>query len=293
MVSEMLEGEGFTVCYLQDYRRLGDESFDLVYLYHATCEALLGLMFAERVPIVRGYIGRGSTLANPINGGFASAATYISEGVRELMIGLNRRNAEIPALIAPNVYDDEGVIRGEGVGEPPPSTPNLAVVSNHLIAELADRLEAASERGLCRFTHFGHPDSSVPITPGLLMAYDAVNTIGRTVLLAAALGKPVYLCDIHGVEGWLDRDNYAESQLHSFSGRLRTIEDWDLVEQQLLDTSQWPAAADLRSLRGLIEQDHALSRRVEQLEAFSRPSSKRLLRRYRLQMATWRCSTRS
>jgi hypothetical protein len=111
-VSATLQGEGFPVYSLQDYRRLGGESFDLIYLYHATCEVLLGLMFAERVPIVRGYIGRGSTLANPVNGGFASAATYISEGVRELMVGHDPHNARIPALIARNVYDDQEVARG-------------------------------------------------------------------------------------------------------------------------------------------------------------------------------------
>ena len=267
-VSATLEGEAFPVYSLQDYRRLGSESFDFIYLYHATCESLLGLMFAGRVPIVRGYIGRGSTLANPINGGFASAATYISEGVRELMVGLDPRNARIPALIARNVYDDQGVVRGAGLAEPPANAPNLAVVSNHLIAELAERLKTASKRGLCRLTHFGYPDSSVPITPELLMKFDAVITVGRTVLPAAALGKPVYLCDIHGIEGWLGPETYAQSQLHSFSGRLHTIEDWDLVEQQLLDTSQWSAAGELRSLSELVEQDHALSRRVEQLAAF-------------------------
>jgi hypothetical protein len=267
-VSATLEGEGFPVYSLRDYRRLGRESFDLIYLYHATCEALLGLIFAGRVPIVRGYIGRGSTLANPVNGGFASAATYISEGVRELMVGLDPRNARIPALIARNVYDDQGVDRGAGLAEPPANAPNLAVVSNHLIAGLAERLGAASERGLCRFTHFGYPDSSVPITPELLMKFDAVITVGRTVLPAAALGKPVYLCDIHGTEGWLKPDTYAESQLHSFSGRLQTIEDWDLVERQLLDTGSWPSIDELRSLSELVERDHALSRRVEQLEAF-------------------------
>jgi len=267
-VSDTLESEGFPVYSLQDYRRLGGEPFDLIYLYHATCEALLGLVFAGRVPIVRGYIGKGSTLANPVNGGFASAATYISEGVRELMVDLDPRNAIIPALIARNVYDDQGVVRGAGLAEPPSNAPNFAVVSNHLLAELAERLETASERGLCRFTHFGYPDSSRPITPELLMEFDAVITVGRTVLPAAALGKPVYICDIHGVEGWLKPDTYAESQLHSFSGRLDTIDDWELVEQQLLDTSRWPGAQELRLLGEFVERDHALSRRVEQLETF-------------------------
>ena len=264
----MLESEGCPVYSLQDYRRLAREPFDLVYLHHATCEALLGLTFAGRLPIVRGYIGRGSSVANPINGGFTSATTYISEAVREIMVGLEPRNARLPSLVARNVYDDQEVVQGAALGKPPAGTPNLVVVSNHLVVELSERLQAASERGLCRFTHFGHPDNSTTITPELLMRYDAVITVGRTVLPAAALGKPVYISDIQGVEGWLRPGNYSESQRYNFSGRLQTIQDWDLVERQLLDASLWPSPGELRSLCGLIERDHALSRRVEQLEAF-------------------------
>jgi hypothetical protein len=36
---------------------LSKEPFDLEYLHHATGEVLLGLMFAGKVPIVRGYLG--------------------------------------------------------------------------------------------------------------------------------------------------------------------------------------------------------------------------------------------
>jgi hypothetical protein len=43
--------------YALGIRSLSKEPFDLEYLQHATGEVLLGLMFAGRVPIVRGYLG--------------------------------------------------------------------------------------------------------------------------------------------------------------------------------------------------------------------------------------------
>ena len=69
----MIESEGLPVYSLQNYRRLDGESFDLVYLYHATCETLLGLMFAGRVPIVRGYIGEVRLLPTPSPGASRAA----------------------------------------------------------------------------------------------------------------------------------------------------------------------------------------------------------------------------
>ena len=108
----------------------------------------------------------------------------------------------------------------------------------------------------------------MPITPQLLEPFDAVITVGRTVLLATAMGKPTYLCDIHGTEGWLVRDTYEDSRLHSFSGRRLTVEDWGAVEEQLLDTAWWPDAEELAWLRERIAQDHALSRRVAELGSF-------------------------
>ena len=267
-LSDTLKAEGFPIFSLSEYRALSKEPFDLVYLHHATPEVLLGLMFAGKLPIVRGYIGKGSALASPVNGNFSSAATYLSEGVRETMIGMDRRLADVPSMISRNVYDESQFPRGVALKEPPHDKPNFAVVSNHLESGLAEMLKDAAEEGLLRFTHFGYPHNSVPITAEILTAFDAVITIGRTVLLAAAMGIPVYMYDVYGVEGWLTRAKYAGSQRHSFSGRLGTVEDRDSVQQQLLDTSQWPTTDDLSWLCERVEADHALYRRVEQLEAF-------------------------
>jgi hypothetical protein len=267
-VTDLLGEEGISVFTPQDSKLLENEAFDIVYLYHATCEALLGLVFAGRTPIVRGYIGKGSTTAAPINADFSSGVTYISEGVREAMQRIGGWNSAVPSRIARNVYDDGLVERGVDVSGPPRAEPSFALVSNHVPTGLGSLLKEAAGDRRCRFTHFGQPDNSLLVTPELLDPFDAVITIGRTVPLAAALGKPVYLCDIHGIEGWLVPDNYHGSRVHSFSGRRSTVKDWGVVEHQLLETHRWPEAEELTWIRDQIELDHALSRRVIELESF-------------------------
>lgn len=268
MVTDVLRREGFPVFTPRTCRLLENEAFDIVYLYHATCEALLGLVVAGRTPIVRGYIGKGSTIANPINANFSSGVTYISEGVRETMQSLEGWNSTLPSRIARNVYDDELVDPSADVSERSRDLPSFALVSNHVPTHLAKLLDKAADDGRCRFVHFGQPNNSVLVTPDLLKPFDAVITIGRTVPLAAAMGKPAYLCDIHGTEGWLTPDNYESSRLHSFSGRRSIVRDWSLVEKQLLDIDRWPEAGDLAWIRGQVELDHALSRRVIELVSF-------------------------
>ena len=267
-LSNTLKDESFPIFSLADHRSLSKESFDLVYLHHATSEILLGLMFGGKIPIVRGYLGKRSKVGFPTNGNFLSAALYLSEGVRETMTGMNGYNSDIPSIIARNVYDERQFPLGVAVREPPRDKPNFAVVTNHLERGLARMLEGTAKEGLCRFTHFGHPNNSAPITAELLTSFDAVITIFRTVLPAAAMGLPVYMCDVGGADGWLTRENYYESRNRSFSGRRLAIMDWEPVQQQLLDTSQWPTTDDLSWLCERVEADHALYRRVEQLEGF-------------------------
>ena len=265
MMADTLREEGFPVSSLPELRSLSAEEFDLVYLHHATCEVVLGLIFAGRIPIVRSYLGIVPPLEKPINGEFLTGKTYGSELVERTYAGYH---TDVPALIARNIYDDQQLPLDASLGKPPRGRPNFAVVSNHLVPALSDLLETAAEEGLCRFTHFGLPHNSLPVTAELLAPFDAVVTIGRTVPLSAALGKPVYVCDEHGADGWLTRDNFIKCQTNSFSGRILGVKDWDLVRKQLLDTSLWPGLDDLAWLRERVRRDHSLSRRVEQLEAF-------------------------
>jgi hypothetical protein len=143
VVMDVLTKEEFPVFTPRTYRLLENEAFDIVYLYHATCEDLLGLVFAGRTPIVRGYIGKGSTIANPINADFSSAVTHIFEVVRESMQGLEGWNSTVPSRIARNVHDDGLVERSVDVSEPPRTMPIFALVSNHVPSQLAGLLDRA------------------------------------------------------------------------------------------------------------------------------------------------------
>lgn len=267
-LSDALKEEGFTVLSLYDYRPLRKESFDLVYLHHATCEVLLGLMFGGKIPIVRGYLGNRSSIGYPINGDFKDAALYLSEEIRETMVSKSDHDRRIPYKISRNVYEEQDFPLQSALKGPPDGTPRFAVVTNHFDEDLAAALREGEEEGLCWFTHFGHPNNSTTITADLLASFDAVISIYRTVLPAAALGLPVYVCDTGGSDGWLVRDNYHELRDHTFSGRVIGIKDRDTIRKHLLDKDEWPTIEDVTWVSEQMEKDHALSRRVEELETF-------------------------
>jgi hypothetical protein len=84
-----------------------------------------------------------------------------------------------------------------------------------------------------------------PASREVLSSFDAVITIGRTVLYAADIRIPVYVCDIHGADGWLVKGNYVEVQRRNYSGRMFASKDWGFIRGQLIDRSRWPTAEDL------------------------------------------------
>jgi hypothetical protein len=263
-ISEALAGEGFRVYTLDDLRLASVEDFDLVYLHHSTCEALLGPLFAGKAPVVRAHLGYVPELERPLGYGRPSGRVFGSEEVMEVL----GTPEGVPSIVARSVYDDALVpVRQHGEG-PPGGPPSLAVVTNHLDTGLETVLREAREEGLLSYALFGVGGRSVPVNAELLAGFDAVVTIGRTAILAAAVGKPVYVADIHGSDGWLHPGNYGSSQRHNFSGRARGLKDQRTMREELLDRRLWPGTRELIRLRGLVAEDHALSRRVEELGRF-------------------------
>jgi hypothetical protein len=95
------------------------------------------------------------------------------------------------------------------------------VISNHLDAGLSDNLNRLQQsRPTFTWTHIGLPHNSRPVTAATLEPFDAVATIGRTVLLAGAVGKPCLVYDVHGCDGWLTPDSLDALATKNFSGRL-------------------------------------------------------------------------
>ena len=262
-ISETLAGEGFRIYSLGDLRAMSVEDFNLVYLHHSTCEAILGPIFAGKTPLVRGHLGYVPELERPLSYGSPSGRVFGSENVMEVL----GRPERVPSIVARNVYDD-ALVPARDVEGPPEGPPSFAVVTNHLDTDLGMVLKEAEAERLLSYTLFGVKGRSVPVNAELLTRFDAVLTIGRTVILAAAMGKPVYIADIHGSDGWLHPDNYGTSQWHNFSGRARNLKDQRTVREELLARISWPGIRELTRLRELVAEDHALSRRVEELERF-------------------------
>src|SRR5215210_2486263 len=125
---------------LAELRSLREENFDLIYLHHATCEVVLGLVFSGKVPIIRGYLGVIPAQEKPTNARFLSGEVYLSEEVAEQNYA--DRHADVPSSIARSVYDDQLITPIVAHTEPALGAPNFAVVSNHLDRDLAAILEA-------------------------------------------------------------------------------------------------------------------------------------------------------
>lgn len=121
-------------------------------------------------------------------------------------------------VIVPNYFTEE--FKNVPAKTLPSSPKRIAVISNHIVAELAELEAIASDRGI-QIDYFGVERTSVSITPELVNSYDVIITIGRTVPAALSLGIPVYCYDHFGGPGYITPANFEEALWFNFSGRNR------------------------------------------------------------------------
>lgn len=97
-----------------------------------------------------------------------------------------------------------------------PKIGKVAVVSNHKVPELLEMAEIAPWRTDFFGSAYGN---SVRMTPELLLGYDAIITIGKTVQYGMGLGVPVFEYDYNGGCGWITPQNMEAEAETNFSGR--------------------------------------------------------------------------
>ena len=137
----------------------------------------------------------------------------------------------------------------------------ILVVSNHLVPEVIRARDSLILNGFqVDILGFGHNHKMV--SPDLLLNYDAIVTIGRTVPLALALGIPVYCYDHFGGDGWILLKNFEINSKYNFSGRpnQRKISG-DLIFEEIV-SSYSEALKDLPRLRSLVETNYNFSKIV-------------------------------
>lgn len=94
----------------------------------------------------------------------------------------------------------------------------VAVVSNH-VAEEVTGLMALLRANNVSVDAYGVGATVKRITPDLLVGYDAVVSIGKTVQYCIASGVPVFCYDHFAGPGWITPDSFDSARRTNFSGR--------------------------------------------------------------------------
>lgn len=103
----------------------------------------------------------------------------------------------------------------------PEKLKKIAIISNHVPEELLLTKSLLENDGFL-VNIYGKNYNYQKITPKLLLQYDLIITIGKTVQYGFALKKPVFNYDKFGGCGYINKTNFTEAEYYNFSGRNHT-----------------------------------------------------------------------
>lgn len=220
---------------------------DIVHTHHISMFHLLGELFPG-APRVHGILGAIPNLEQaPMSIAEASRVFVVSERLRDLVL------ARAPQLtrveIIRNWFDERDLVPVEPRTTPDDRAHNILVVSNRASKDRDAALDALAAEGFVRVTKVGGA-RSVPITGRFLKEFDCVVTIGRTVLLAAAVGVPSIVADEDMSDGLLTHDVVDRLATKNFTGReFRHAITPDHLRGEILRSKQIDRIALARKIR--------------------------------------------
>lgn len=137
----------------------------------------------------------------------------------------------------------------------------VLVVSNHTPQELCN-LSAQSSLDV---DYIGDKGKPLLITPEVLLNYDAVITIGKTVQYCLGLGIPVYEYDVFGGAGYISLQNIDKEEHHNFSGRgtPRKLTTQQIIQE--LEENYSKCTSELCSLQTIALERYSLKKNVDKL----------------------------
>ncbi len=262
-IAQQIQQAGIRVFSLGDRAQIESFRPELIHTHHAPCLYFLAGC-ALTCPVVHGMLGPQTPFERPpmFFGGVALGLA-ISEEVRD-SVRRTSFGAAIELQLFRNWFDDrrlERPRRQARVGD----LRHVVVVTNHLDPTLVGQLDALAERRpTFRWTHWGAPQHSVPVDAQSLEGFDAVVSIGRTALLAAGIGKPCLLYDVHGCDGWMTAERLGDLATCNFSGRLTGERPaLETLERLFFDDARH---LDLQSTADACGAQFGLNQRVKELE---------------------------
>jgi hypothetical protein len=161
---------------------------------------------------------------------------------------------------------------GHLVPQHPSSPRRIAFISNHLPPELLEAKLLLMEQGL-EVDHLGMGGKPILVQAELLLSYDIVISIGKTIPYCLALEIPAYCYDHFGGPGWLQPACLSLAQHHNFSGRGFSRKTGTDICQELL-SGYALALLTLTSLRRYAEDYLQLRKNLLQLMTYLPTHSK-------------------
>lgn len=199
--------------------QLGIQRFapDIVHSHHLTMFHLLGELLPG-VPRVHGILGVVPALEHP--------PATIAEARRVFAVSeraAERVRARAPQLgrveIVRNWFDERQLVPLNPFTVPDDRAHKVLVISNYDSLDRDASLAVLEAESFVTVTRVGGAHGQREITGSFLQQHDVVLTIGRTVLLAAAVGVPCIVADQDMSDGLFTHDTVDRLSRTNFTGR--------------------------------------------------------------------------
>lgn len=180
-------------------------------------------------------------------------------------LGLEEDQVIVFPNAVPSVYWDYSKERH------PHALMRLAIISNHPPMEVLRTAEILQRNGV-EVVHIGIGGTHMLMSPSLLLNWDAVITVGKTVPYCFALKMPVYCYDHFGGPGWLNEDNFELASQNNFSGRGFAKKNPEIIAQEMVNGYQ-ESLLRLDAFRNHAANCHNLGKNLQRLLSRPRISS--------------------
>ena len=160
---------------------------------------------------------------------------------------------------------------------------NICIVSNHIPTEILELSEILLENNY-HIDIYGSGYNYTEVDDDLLVKYDLIISIGKTINYGLSLGIPCYCYDRFGGDGYINQGNIKNSFKYNFSGRYSGIK---MTGQELFDDITVNYNNTLKECNQLRNwsfnnfcYEENMSKTLKQIYATKKFSQKNLLKKY-------------
>lgn len=143
--------------------------------------------------------------------------SILSEEAKEIVAkeGYNTKNINVFTNYSYKSYFDKSIPARKKLRK-------ICIISNHLPNEMLDFKNIAQKNSL-KVDIYGMGYNYKKVDDKLLLKYDLVISIGKTINYAISLGIPCYCYDHFGGDGYIKIDNIKKLYEYNFSGRYSNV----------------------------------------------------------------------